>query len=150
MSKKHIDAHDGKLGKGKTLNLNEVGDPGPIEKVAETEFHKKAIELEAFMNEYITVVVHSDTNDNAVEMPLVTVGQLNQGFIRGQNQKVKRKYVEALARGRITKYTQKTPDPMRPENIQMEERTALVYPFTVVDDPNPIGREWLENILAQP
>ena len=63
---------------------------------------------------------------------------------------VKRKYVEALARGRTTKYEQKTMDPSRPENIQMAEKTALTYPFSVLHDPNPKGRAWLKAILAQP
>jgi hypothetical protein len=32
----------------------------------------------------------------------------------------------------------------------MVDTTALKYPFTVLEDKNPIGREWLENILRQP
>jgi hypothetical protein len=74
---------------------------------------------------------------------------LNQPIIRGRQQKVKRKYVEALARCRVTKYEQQVMDPMRPENIQMVERTALSYPFAVIEDPHPNGRAWLESILDQ-
>jgi hypothetical protein len=148
--RKETDALSEDLGKSKPLPLSEIGNPGPVEKVTESDFIKKEIELEAFMNEILTVVVHPDANDNSVEHPCPCVNGLNQPFIRGHEQKVKRKYVEALARTRVTKYEQKTVDPSRPENIQMYERTALSYPFTVVHDPNPIGREWLKAILAQP
>lgn len=150
MPKKHTNAHNGNLGKGKSLELNEIGDPGPVEKVSETDFGKKEMELEAFMNEVLTVVVHDDASENSVQHPCPNVNGINQGFIRGQEQKVKRKYVEALARGRVTKYEQKTPDPTKPDMIQMQDRTALVYPFSVIHDPNPAGREWLKSILAQP
>ena len=145
---KHTDATE--VGKREPLPMSEIGDPGPVEKVAETAFTKSEIELDAFMNEVLTVIVHPDASDNAVENPCPSVNGVNQPFIRGREQRVRRKYVEALARGRVTKYQQKTVNPMQPENIQMEERTALVYPFSVLDDPNPKGREWLKSILAQP
>lgn len=146
---KHLDATTDSLGKGKILNLEEIGSPEPIEKVAESDF-VKAAELEAFMNEILTVIVHEDGNDNAVENPCPSVNGVNQGFIRGKEQNVKRKYVEALARGRKTKYVQRILDPTRPESIQMVETTSLVYPFSVLRDPNPKGKEWLRSILAQP
>jgi hypothetical protein len=31
----------------------------------------------------------------------------------------------------------------------MVERTVLSYPFEILHDPNPKGREWLERILAE-
>lgn len=148
---KETDAINEKLGKGRSLDLSEIGDPGPIEKVTDSDFIKKEIEIEAFMNDILTVVVHEDSNDNAVENPCPSVNGLNQPFIRGQRQKVRRKYVEALASGRMTKYEQKTPDPTKPDVVQMTERSALVYPFTVVHDPRgDAGRKWLDGILAQP
>jgi hypothetical protein len=138
------------VGNRQPIEMCEIGDPGPVEKVSETQFIKEEMALEAFMNEVLTVVVHADTSDNAVENPCPNVNGLNQPFIRGQEQKVKRKYVEALSRSRITRYVQQTPDPSKPENVQMLERTALYFPFSVLHDPNPKGREWLKAILAQP
>ena len=149
MSKKETDATSESLGKGRVLESSEFGDPGPIEKVTENDFVKAAA-LEAFMNEALTVLVHEDPSDNAVENPCPSVNGINQPFIRGKEQKVKRKYVEALARGRVTKYEQRVTDASRPENVQMAEKTALVYPFSVLHDPNPNGRAWLKSILAQP
>jgi hypothetical protein len=149
MSRKKTDATTESLGKSKSLDLGEIGHPEPIEKVADTDF-VKAVELEAFMNEVLTVIVHQDASDNAVENPCPSVNGINQPFIRGIEQKVKRKYVEALARGRVTKYAQRVTDASRPENIQMVETTALVYPFSVLHDPNPVGKAWLKGILSQP
>lgn len=148
MSRRETNAMSEDLGHREPLPLSELGDPGPIERVSENDFVKES-ELESFMQEILTVVVHQDASDNAVEMPCPSVNGLNQPFIRGKEQKVKRKYVEVLARCRIIKYEQKVPDGSRPENIQMVERSALTYPFTVLDDPNPRGREWLKAILAQ-
>lgn len=149
MTRKETNATSDDIGKRDPLPVTELGDPGPIEKVTDTDFAKEA-ELQAFMQEVLTVVVHQDGNDNSVEFPCPSVNGLNQPFIRGKEQKVKRKYVEQLARTRTTKYEQRVTDPSRPENIQMIERSALTYPFTVTHDPNPKGREWLKAILAQP
>ncbi len=149
MSRKETSATSEDLGTRQPLEPAEFGDPGPIEKVAESDFVKEA-QLDAFMNEIVTVIVHQDQSDNSVENPCPNVNGLNQPFIRGKEQNVKRKYVEALARCRVTKYETKVPDASKPENIQMIERSALVYPFSVLHDPNPIGREWLKAILAQP
>ena len=149
MGRKDTDATNDALGKGRALELGEIGDPGPIEKASETNFVKEA-DLELFMQDFLLIIVHPDGNDNAVEFPCVSVNGINQAFIRGKEQKVKRKYVEQLARTRVTKYTQKVNDPSRPENIQMQEGTALVYPFSVLHDPDPKGRAWLQAILAQP
>ena len=149
MTRKETNATSEDLRQRDPLPVTELGDPGPIEKVSESDFVEEA-ELEAFMHEILTVVVHQDGNDNSVEFPCPSVNGLNQPFIRGKEQKVKRKYVEQLARTRITRYEQRVMDASRPENIQMLERSALAYPFTVTHDPSPKGREWLKAILAQP
>lgn len=148
MAKREFDATSEDLGKARPLNLGEIGDPPPIEQVSENDF-VNAARLEAFMNEILTVIVHPDANDNAVEVPCPSINGVNQPFIRGVEQKVKRKYVEGLAAGRVTVYEQKVPDASRPENIQMVERKALKYPFSVLHDPNPVGREWLKGLLAR-
>ena len=149
MSKKETDATSESLGKGRVLEQSEFGNPGAIERVTENDF-VAAAKLDAFMNEELIVLVHQDPSDNAVENPCPSVNGINQPFIRGREQKVKRKYVEALARGRVTKYEQRVRNTSQPENVQMEERSALVYPFSVIYDPNPVGKAWLTGILSQP
>ena len=146
---KHTEANNDGLGKGKVMDQSELGTPGPIEKVAETQFAKTA-ELAAFMNDVLTILVHPSSEDGALEVATPQVNGLNQPILRGVESKVKRKYVEALARCRITKYAQSVQDQSRPENIQLSERTTLSYPFAVLHDPSPSGRAWLEAIMATP
>lgn len=133
----------------RAFDLPEAGNPGPIEKVAETDF-VKAAELENFMQEMVTVYVAPSTTAGELEVITPMVNGVNQPIIRGREIQVKRKYIEALARGRTIVYDQQVQDPSRPENIQMVERAAVTYPFSVSHDPNPKGRAWLEAILAQP
>ena len=146
---KYTEAVNEKLAKGKEMNLGEIGDPGPIEKVAENDFIKTA-ELEKFMHEVLTILVHPSSEEGALDIAPPQVNGLNQPIIRGVESKIKRKYVEALARCRVTKYEQRVQDASRPENIQMVERTTLSYPFAVLHDPNPRGRQWLEAIVSSP
>jgi hypothetical protein len=150
MGKKEFDAVNEALGQGKNMGLGEIGDPGPIEVATEQDIISKAVQLEKFMHEPVTLVIHPSTEEGALEVVTPSVNGINQPIVRGVETTVKRKYVEALARGRMTRYEQQTPDPTRPENIQMLDRTALIYPFTVVNDANPRGREWLKGILSQP
>lgn len=138
----------GEAPKGRSLTLDEVGEPGPIEKVSETEFIETA-KLEAFMQEELKVVVAVDGTPGALPVVVITVNGKNQPIIRGRAQLIRRKYVEAMARSRITNYEQEVPDPRKPENIQMIDKTAMTYPFTVAGDSD-IGVEWLNAILAQP
>lgn len=148
MARKITEAHDDKLGKGKALDLGEIGEGEPIECVTEKDF-TRAVELEVFMNDILTVIVHQSTEEGALDFAPPQVNGLNQPILRGAESKVKRKYIEALARCRTTKYVQQVIDSSKPENIQMVERTQLTYPFAVLDDPNPNGKQWLDSILAQ-
>ena len=74
---------------------------------------------------------------------------MNQPLIRGVPTTVKRKYVEILARMKETKYTQVTRNPSAPDQIDMVARHGLSYPFDLVEDKNPRGRAWLQNVLAE-
>ena len=146
---KTVEVNDDGLGAPRIIGQSEIGDPGPIEKVTENDF-VKAAKLEAFMNDVLTVLVHESQEEGALEYVVPQVNGVNQPIRRGVNSKVKRKYIEALARCRTTRYVQKVQDASKPENIQMVERTTMTYPFAILDDPSPIGRKWLESIKAQP
>jgi hypothetical protein len=105
----------------------------------------------SFFNEIVTVVVHESTDQNAEPIPQVTVNGRNQFFLRGQPIKVRRKYVAALARAKRTSFRQSIrTDELSGGVVQrMTPSTGLVYPFSVIDDPNPRGREWLQGVLAE-
>lgn len=145
--KKGLDVTDDMLPPGKELELGEIGHPGGIERVSENDFANTA-ELEAFMNEKIKIVVHESQIEGALEIITPTVNQLNQPIVRGVASWVKRKYVEALARGRDTKLDQ-IMDPYQKERIKNVQKSILSYPFSVIEDRNPNGREWLKSIAAE-
>ncbi len=105
---------------------------------------------EAFMNEHVTIMVHATTDENQPPHVIVNVNGTNQPIIRGNPTRVRRKYVEVLARMKETKYNQVTPNPAAPDVSEMRARTALAYPFDLVEDPNPKGRAWLQHVLAEP
>lgn len=145
MAKKETNAENAKS--GKDLSLGEIGDPGPIEQQTDNEL---AIRMEAFMNQKVEVIVAADGTPGSYTVITPMVNGVNQPIVRGLRQQIKRKYVESLARSRITSYDQQTPDPGKPEQIVMQDITVLTYPFSVVHDPHPDGGEWLQNILDQP
>ena len=103
----------------------------------------------AFMEEKIEVMVHETTDPNAENPVQVAVNGINQFFMRGQPQTVRRKYVEVLARAKRGNIT-------TPEVTQGGERTAtirktqaLAYPFSIIRDDNPKGPAWLKQIMQE-
>ena len=102
----------------------------------------------AFNEEMVDVIVHETTEPNAPQLVEVWVNGTPQRFIRGRVQSVRRKYVEVLARARQTGI--KTTVDMSNGNPvnRIERHTGLRYPFSVQNDPNPKGRDWLRQTLA--
>lgn len=103
----------------------------------------------AFNEELVDVVVHESTEPNASPLVDTYVNGVPQRFIRGQTQRVKRKFVEVLARAKQTGI--KTIVDMsngEPVN-RIHRHTGLRYPFSIQHDANPKGAAWLRNILAQ-
>jgi hypothetical protein len=101
-----------------------------------------------FNEEPVKIVVHDSTEKNAERVVEVWNNGISQRFIRGQEQVVKRKFMEVLARAKITSYTQeKVRDEDGNESYRNIPHTALRYPFSVIEDLNPRGREWLRTVL---
>lgn len=147
--KKETDVHRDNLGKSQSISSSELGmDRRGIDPVSEHHFADQA-ELEAFMNDFVEIYVHPSPNkeDNPIIVP--NVNGVNQPIIRGRVCKVKRKYIEALARNRNTRYEQQVPDPSKPHQFKMRPDVVVKDPFTVRHDPNPIGHEWLQAILNE-
>ena len=129
------------------FTLKEVGKPRGIE--VEPELKQDTLERAAFMNEKVTVMVHDSEQEGANQVEVFSVNGVNQPIIREHPQDIKRKYLEVMARCRVSGYKQTTVDPARPDSIQIREHTVLKYPFSVIHDPNPKGIPWLKNIMAQ-
>lgn len=123
--------------------------PSLIEPVDRPIDHQRAEAL-AFNEEILEVTVHTSADKNAEPIVEVFNGGIAQRFIRGQKQKVKRKFVEVLARAKQTSYSnQKVIIEGGDETYVYPESTALRYPFVVHSDPNPKGVDWLKSILAE-
>ena len=143
-----LDAVTEHIGQDNPLTLGEVGEPGMIEPVAENDF-VAAAQLEKFMNEVMTIVAHEDNQEGALDVLSPLVNGVNQPILRGVHQKVRRKYVEVLARARSTKYNQRQTDAGDPASLLMVPNSKMTCPFTVIHDPNPNGRAWLEAIMRE-
>ena len=145
--KSTYDANNDSLPPGRSFALSEIGDPGPIELVSERDFVKEA-DLEAFMNEEVEIRLHDASAEGDLQVETPSLNGVNMPIIRGQWQRVKRKYVEVLAQARTVTFVQEARNPVDPADIAMVERSRLSYPFEM-RDPNPMGRAWLEAQLAQ-
>lgn len=105
----------------------------------------------AFNEEKVGVMVHESTNPADQVMVFTSVNGRRQYFIRGQQQLVKRKFVECLARAKKTGYKQVVTVNEATGNVvqKMVPHTALKYPFSIVEDKNPNGSAWLRQILNE-
>lgn len=124
-------------------------EPAEIEVVDGPNWKDRAEEL-AFMDEKVTVMVHETEDPNASVVVPTFVNGRSQYFIRGREALVKRKYVEALARAKETRYRQEYyKDANGNDAVRSIPVTALKYPFSVVEDRSTMGRAWLKKVLAE-
>lgn len=112
---------------------------------------KEKLEALAFMEEEVTIIVHQSTNPIDEPYPEVWNDGVHQMFQRGQPQKVKRKFVEVLARAKKTAFgNEKYKDGNGDDAYRYPSHTALKYPFAVQHDPSgDKGAAWLRNVLAE-
>jgi hypothetical protein len=111
--------------------------------------HSDYVQELAFMEELITITV-AETEDANAENPII-VG--NNGaffpFFRGQPVTAKRKFVDNLI-VKATRVTTPEVTNAAGERVNLIKRhSAHRYPFTVNEDRNPRGREWLVRRLAE-
>lgn len=126
-----------------------VDDSEIVEPVTGNRDFKKMLKEESFMEEQVIVMIHPTTNENEPPYAHLNVNGFNQVIPRGQQVPIRRKYLEVLARMKETRYTQVTPNPSEPDRSQMLARHGLAFPFQVLEDKNPKGRAWLDQILAE-
>jgi hypothetical protein len=148
--RKHTDAAEQYLGADRTIELGDVGvGQGDIE-VIDRVLPADKLETERFMSQKIDVVLHDSSDENDDDFVQVQVNGKTQMFLRGITQTVRRFYVEALARSKRTTYKQNLDDRLGEAGVNaLRARNSLNYPFSVVHDPDPRGRAWLQQVLAQ-
>ena len=156
--KKEIHTDDMKVGQLKTIIMPNDGDASSIIREPDHSIDvidgptasDYAAEL-AFMEEPVTITVAETTDTNAIPVPGVWVNGRSQYFIRGVAVTVRRKFVEGLVRAKpINVKTKVSQAGAGEEPVNAIIRTsALLYPFTVNEDKNPRGADWLRKILAE-
>lgn len=143
---------EGKTQSGLTAPAIDVVEVDRVEPVAASEDIQELARREAavkkFMDEILIVRLHKSTDKNSASHVILSVNGMTQPVFRGTSTPLKRKYVEVLARMIESTYEQKSYE-RELDRYEMLETAAQAYPFEVIRDDNPIGREWLEHILAE-
>lgn len=145
---KHTDVVTETIAQGQPIGITEISTVGGIEQVSEN-IDNNALALELFMNDVLTIIVHHDNQEGQLDIIPPNVNGINQPIIRGVESKVKRKYVEVMTRSRNTNYTQRRSDQSDPASLKMVPNSRVSYPFSVIHDPSPKGRAWLEGITRE-
>lgn len=118
----------------------------PIDPDTFREFENQA-QYEAFMAEPVVIRVHSTRDKNEPTKVFVGVNGDNRWLNRDLNYRVPRKFVERLAQAQERTYeTKDNPDPTVDNAIKLLQRNAVSYSFSVLHDPNPHGRRWLNRM----
>lgn len=116
---------------------------------SEREFTDQAEYLK-FMEDPVVITIHTVNDPNAP--PVIRVGVNGEGYWlpRGQRIKLRRKFVERLARSQPRRIeTKMSPDQSREDAHDIKTRTGLDYPFEVNYDPSPLGPQWLRRVMRE-
>jgi hypothetical protein len=119
-----------------------------------SSINEKAAKL-AFNEELLTIQLHGTTDANAEQMVFLSVNGVGAGpngipwLPRDKPITLKRKFVERLCRARPIAYgnVEKT-NAQGERYIDYPKSSALKYPFSVIEDKNPLGGKWLSKLLA--
>jgi hypothetical protein len=134
---------------GAAINVVHADEAGGIDTVnGEADLRKIAAET-AFEDELIEILIHPSYDEHAPDHVVLAVNATNQVVFRDVPTKVKRKYVEVLARMKETRYAQHR-DPVSLDRATMVARSGLVYNFDVLHDPSGAkGMAWIRAILLE-
>lgn len=149
MAKKELEAGSEYLGAESEFSIDAIGTGQREIETIDRIVPNSTLELEKFMQEPVTIVVHSSNSENDVELVPVSVNGVQVFIQRDQPTILKRCYVERLARAKPTSYSQNLDERLGEAMNNMKPRHSLKYPFAVVEDKNPKGRAWLQAILAE-
>jgi len=120
-----------------------------LETVGEA-LNKDYLDALAFMEEVMEIMVLETSDENAENPVLVGNGGQFQQFFRGFPTQTKRKFVDSLIvkTSRVT--TPKIRNGAGEDSFAIRQSSAHKFPFTVIQDGNPKGAEWLRQRLASP
>lgn len=145
-------SNDNKKPGTKYVNGQEVDDGQSIEPIIGQEKDlSRAVKEEAFMNEMVLVELIETAHENDAPHVILNVNGRSQPLFRGEPTRIRRCFVEVLARMKETKFVPQEADMQNPMATNTPKgKTGFAYPFTVLEDTNPLGREWLKAVKAEP
>ena len=109
----------------------------------------EAAEMEAFMNEKVNIIIHDSQSEDDLKVVVLSVNGINHPVMRGEETPVKRFFVESLARAKTTHNKQLPRTPENADRNDLIPRVSLSYPFSIIEDRNPKGGQWLRAILGE-
>lgn len=118
--------------------------------IPETPLDPEKMANLAFMEEMVTVHIHTTTNPQDEQVFELFNNGRREVFKRNETKTVKRYFVDGLARAKPTSYTQLSTRNAQGERVESQRgATGLKYPFSVIEDKNPMGAAWLRWAMAQ-
>ena len=114
--------------------------------------YRKMVDLELFMNEMVLVEIPKSNNKNDDPFIFLGVNGTNQSMLRGKPQWIRRKYLETLLRSMpstfetIEYFNQSTGN----KAVNLVKTTGEKYQYRIHEDKNPIGRQWVRQVLSEP
>jgi hypothetical protein len=113
------------------------------------EMRKKLDDL-AFSKEIIRVYVHPGTDKNAEPFVFVSVNNDKRWLPRGEECNVPRYIAEKLIRSKVSTYlNEEFVNSEGFKDHRQKETTGVRYPISIIEDPNPKGRDWLRGLTGR-
>ncbi len=103
----------------------------------------------AFAEEEMTIRLEQSSDKYAASTVFVAVNGQEEWLPVGHPLKIKRKFVEVLARCKSDIFDTIRSETQDGDSInKLSRRTSMKHPFSVIHDPNPKGYEWLVQTLS--
>ena len=126
-----------------------VNTDGQIATITEREF-KEDKAYQDFMNSLMVIEINETTDERAPKAGLVGVNGQQLWLPRGKKIKIPRYFVERLLRSRSRGYKSvKNQDPSADAGYKQVRTTNNDYSVSVLQDPAPQGRAWLERVVRE-
>ena len=118
--------------------------------VVDRPVDKEWADMMAFSRQMVTIVINPSTDKNAEDPICIGNNGTSLWLKRNISHTLERRFVESLARSKVTTYTQREEnDPNGVRHVINMPHTACRYPFRVEHDPHPRGADWLKSILLE-
>lgn len=102
-----------------------------------------------FMEDPITFLIGDTTDPNAERVVSCGVNGERKDFVRGQEYKAARKFIDSLIKKNTNVKTQQYKDMDGVDQTKFVTNGALVYPISIIHDPaGETGRRWFQHACA--